>query len=158
MTTVHESTYTIGEVSARTGMTTHTLRFYEKEGLLREPVARDGSGRRRYTAAQVEWLAIGGRLRAAGMPLPEIRRYAAAGRDGGQAAEGQLALLRQHEQRIRSRLAALDDVLELVTAKISEHEASAAARANDTDDGVVRRSPEAIDSGDARGPLDTDRA
>lgn len=140
MTASSEITYTIGEVSARTGMTTHTLRFYEKEGLFLEPVARDGAGRRRFTVSQLEWLITGGKLRAAGMPLPDIRRYAAAGRSGGQGAMSQLALLREHEQRMRSQLAALSAILELVTKKISEHEARNSASPDRDNDDAVRSS------------------
>ena len=55
MTTTAENTLSIGEVSALTGLTTHTLRFYEQEGLFAAPVRRNAAGRRVFTADEVEW-------------------------------------------------------------------------------------------------------
>ena len=71
-----EKTWTIGEVSTLTGPTTHTLRFYEQEGLFFAPVRRNAAGRRVFTEDEVEWLKVCTKLRSSGMPLPEIRRYA----------------------------------------------------------------------------------
>lgn len=127
MTSTPEMTYSIGEVSERTGLPTHTLRFYEREGLFLERINRDQAGRRRFTAAQVEWLVIGTRLRAAGMPLPELRKYAEAGRSPLDAAAVQLELLRRHERRVRDQLGQLEIVLAAVTEKITQHEARGAA-------------------------------
>ena len=131
MSTIPEPSYSIGEVSEKTGLTTHTLRFYEKEGLFLEPIRRDESGRRRFSAEQIEWLVIGGKLRAAGMPLPVIRRYAEAGRVGSDAAMIQLQLLREHERRVQNQLSVLAHVLELVSAKIAQHENAASAVSSD---------------------------
>ena len=65
-------TLSIGEVSTLTGLTTHTLRFYEQERLFRAPVRRDSAGRRVFTQDEVEWLRVCVKLRESGMPLPEI--------------------------------------------------------------------------------------
>ncbi|GAA1653728.1 hypothetical protein GCM10009828_098810 [Actinoplanes couchii] len=105
-----------------TGLTTHTLRFYEKQGLFLEPIPRDSAGRRRYSDTQIDWIRIGGKLRTAGMPLPEIRRYAEASRDRSTAAETQLKLLQDHEKRVRSQLADVQHLLDLITDKITHHE------------------------------------
>ena len=76
MTTPTKTIWTIGEVSTLTGLTTHTLRFYEQEGLFFAPVRRNAAGRRVFTEDEVEWLKVCTKLRSSGMPLPEIRRYA----------------------------------------------------------------------------------
>ena len=70
------TTMTIGQVSDLTGLTTHTLRFYEQEQLFFAPVRRDAAGRRVFTDEEVQWLKVCTKLRSSGMPLPEIRRYA----------------------------------------------------------------------------------
>ncbi|WBU38009.1 MerR family transcriptional regulator [Homoserinibacter sp. YIM 151385] len=119
MSTTTKTTYTIGEASERTGLPTHTLRFYEREGLFLGPIDRDSGGRRRFTDAQIEWLTIGAKLRSAGMPLPEIRRYAEAGRDARDAAAIQLRLLQNHAQRVRAQLRELESVLAIVEGKIA---------------------------------------
>ncbi|GIG39307.1 hypothetical protein Cph01nite_10690 [Cellulomonas phragmiteti] len=58
----------IGEVARRSGLSIHTLRLYEREGLLTGPVRRDAAGRRRYSAWDVEWLGSCRLFRASGMP------------------------------------------------------------------------------------------
>jgi hypothetical protein len=73
VTAAAETTLTIGEVSALTGLTTYTLRFYEQEGLFFAPVRRNAAGRRVFTEEEVEWLRVCMKLRSSGMPLPEIR-------------------------------------------------------------------------------------
>ncbi|MBA6438852.1 MerR family transcriptional regulator [Streptomyces sp. GMR22] len=128
MTGEAENTYSIGEASKQTGLPAHTLRFYEREGLFLTPIGRDQAGRRRFTQAQIEWLSIGAKLRAAGMPLPEIRKYAEAGRDPRDAATEQLRLLKQHERRVRDQLRELELVLATVTQKITQHEKRASSR------------------------------
>jgi hypothetical protein len=56
MTAEQETTWSIGQVSELTGLTTHTVRFYEQEGLFFAPVRRNAAGRRVFTAEEVEWL------------------------------------------------------------------------------------------------------
>jgi len=72
----------IGQVAERTGLSVHALRFYEREGLLANPVARGPEGRRVYREQDVEWLRICMNLRASGMPLATVRRYADLVRQG----------------------------------------------------------------------------
>ena len=62
--------FAIGEVADAVGMSVHALRFYEDAELLVAPIERDSGGRRRYRAADVEWLRICTRLRASGCRWP----------------------------------------------------------------------------------------
>lgn len=64
---------TIGQVAEQTGLSVHTLRFYEREGLLPMQIRRSSTGRRVYSAPDIEWLRICTSLRASGMPLDTIR-------------------------------------------------------------------------------------
>ena len=83
---------TISDVAEETGVSNHTLRYYERAGLLTS-VERNGSGHRRYSSADVEWVIVVTRLRATGMPIRLIRRYAELVRAGeGNEAE-RLAIL-----------------------------------------------------------------
>jgi DNA-binding transcriptional MerR regulator len=108
----------IGQVSARTGLSVHALRFYEREGVLVTPVARGANGRRAYTEDDVEWLADCVRLRSSGMPLAEIRGYAALVRLGAGTEEDRLAILRRHHERLLAQIRELNDCVDLVTSKI----------------------------------------
>ncbi|MFE2108465.1 MerR family transcriptional regulator, partial [Kitasatospora sp. NPDC059463] len=75
------SRHTIGEVSAASGLTAHTLRWYERIGLL-DPVDRSASGQRRYSDADLHRLAFLGRLRLTGMPVADMLRYVELAREG----------------------------------------------------------------------------
>jgi DNA-binding transcriptional MerR regulator len=67
---------TIAEAARRTGVSVHTLRYYERAGLVITPVDRTHSGRRRYRTEDLKWISICTKLRATGMPIRTIRRYA----------------------------------------------------------------------------------
>ncbi|MFE0106546.1 MerR family transcriptional regulator [Streptomyces sp. NPDC059009] len=112
----------IGQVSERTGLSVHTLRLYEREGLLIGPVRRDSGGRRLYSELDVEWLGNCTKFRASGMPLATIRHFAELARRGpGNEAE-RLALLREHEAEVRRRIEELDACLSLIRRKVGVYE------------------------------------
>ena len=75
VTETMEHAMTIAEAAEASGLSVHTLRYYERTGLL-EPVSRNGSGHRRYRAADLERIAFLTKLRATGMPIRDVRRYA----------------------------------------------------------------------------------
>lgn len=113
---------TIGQVAARTGLSVHTLRFYEREEILVQPVRRAAGGRRVYTEDDVDWLTLCTILRGAGMPLPDIRRYTELVQAGDGNESERLELLRQHEQRIRAQQEQLDRCRDLIEFKIGVYE------------------------------------
>jgi DNA-binding transcriptional MerR regulator len=112
----------IGQVAELTGLSVYTLRFYEREGVLLDPVRRGVNGRRLYSEADVEWLADCVRLRASGMPLAEIRQFADLTRQGAGYEGHRLAILRQHQVRVTAQIAELTECLNLVNYKISVYE------------------------------------
>lgn len=108
---------TIGEVSERTGLGVHALRYYEREGLLLGSVARSSGGRRLYTTFDIEWLMMCNRFRACGMPVSDIRRYAELVADGPGNEQERLELLRQHEERVRAEINKMSTALTAIAAK-----------------------------------------
>jgi DNA-binding transcriptional MerR regulator len=120
----------IGEVARRTGLSVHTLRLYERAGVLAGPVRRDAAGRRVYSEWDVAWLGNCVLFRASGMPLAtlaELARLVGAGQ--GNEAD-RLDLLRAHRQRVRERMTQLADCLTLVDAKVAAYEKHLAAGAS----------------------------
>jgi DNA-binding transcriptional MerR regulator len=108
----------IAEAARRSGVSAHTLRYYERVGLAVTPVDRTPGGRRRYQRLDLEWITICTRLRATGMPIKSIRRYAqliAAGR--GNEPE-RLALLESHRADVIAKLADIEDNLRVIDHKI----------------------------------------
>jgi DNA-binding transcriptional MerR regulator len=119
VTTAEESRLSIGEVSARTGLTTHTLRFYEQEGLLVEPVRRNSAGRREFSDQEVAWLQVCTKLRSSGMSLPDIRRYAELVREGAGNEAERFEILRRHESKVTQQMADLQEALDTIKAKVT---------------------------------------
>lgn len=117
----------IGDVSARTGLGIHTLRLYEREGLLLADVARDAGGRRVYNEDDVEWLVNCSLFRSAGMPLATLRELAGLVRAGPGNEAQRLDLLQQHRARIERRLAELEACRALVDRKTAAYVAHLAA-------------------------------
>ncbi|AOS64021.1 MerR family transcriptional regulator [Actinoalloteichus hymeniacidonis] len=139
MTAIFSATLSIGEVSALTGLSTHALRFYEQEGLFVEPVRRNSAGRRVFTEQEVGWLKTCTKLRASGMPLPDIRRYAELVREGAGTEAARLELLRAHETAVARQLAELQESLDLIRFKVGLYEQHLAAGSAD---GLWRNGPE----------------
>ena len=108
---------TIAEAAEMTGLSAHTLRYYERAGLM-IAVDRGRSGHRRYGERDLGWIELITKLRATGMPIRDIRRYAALVR-AGEGNEGErLDLLRTHRDRVRAQLAATREHLSAIEAKI----------------------------------------
>jgi DNA-binding transcriptional MerR regulator len=122
-----EPILSIGEVAERTGLSVHALRFYEREGLLATPVYRAPGGRRVYSEWDLEWLDLCIKLRGSGMPLTAIRRYAELVRQGNGNEKERLAVLRQHQDRVRAQLTALTACLEMISFKVRIYEEGLAA-------------------------------
>ena len=112
-----ERALSIAEAAEASGLSAHTLRYYERAGLL-EPVSRNRSGHRRYRAADLELIAFLTKLRATGMPIREVRRYAALMKVGEATNEERLALLEAHRETVLAGLEATARNLELVEWKI----------------------------------------
>ncbi|MBU4214341.1 MAG: MerR family transcriptional regulator [Actinobacteria bacterium] len=124
-TTTAEAGLTIAQASAVTGLSAHTLRYYERDGLMLDAVDRDPGGRRRYSPADISWTTMLTRLRATGMPVSEVRRYAALVRAGDGNEAERLALLRAHRDRVRTRLAEEGEHLAAIEAKVAIYEGRA---------------------------------
>lgn len=108
----------IADASERTGLTPYTLRYYERDGLMLHPVGRSATGHRRYTDTDLRWIQLITRLRATGMPIRDVRRYADLVRQGDGNERERLDLLRAHRQEVLAQLAAVQEHLGAIDAKI----------------------------------------
>jgi DNA-binding transcriptional MerR regulator len=111
------TTWSIGEAAEKCGLSPHTLRWYERIGLL-AAIERGGDGRRRFSDADLDWLSLLTKLRATGMPVLDMQRYAELVRSGAGEAE-RIELLKRHREEVRRSLAAQRECLKLLDAKIS---------------------------------------
>jgi DNA-binding transcriptional MerR regulator len=108
----------ISEAAERTGLSAHTLRYWERAGLL-QPVGRNGSGHRRYAEEDLERIKFLTKLRATGMPIRQVRRYAELLNGGDDTNEERLALLEGHRKAVLAQLEETAGHLELIDWKIN---------------------------------------
>lgn len=110
--------YTISEVVAFTGLTAHTLRWYERIGLMPH-VDRSHTGQRRYSNRDLDWLDFVTKLRLTGMPVADMVRYAELVRQGDHTFAERRQLLESTRRDVLSRIAELHDTLGVLDKKIS---------------------------------------
>lgn len=110
----------IGELAKRSGLSVHTIRYYERIGLL--PVAdRDGAGHRDYDPAILTWVGFLDRLKATEMPIRDMVRYAELRAEGDQTLAARRQMLELHRVRVRTRVADLTDCLSVLDTKIGTY-------------------------------------
>ncbi|VWC25169.1 MerR family transcriptional regulator [Burkholderia arboris] len=113
---------TIGQVAEMTGLSTHTLRYYEQAGLLRA-ISRTAAGHRLYAPADLDWLAFVMRLKATGMPIAQMQEFAALRAQGEPTFGARRSLLVTHRDAVRAHLAELQASLDAISDKIAYYEA-----------------------------------
>ncbi len=118
---------TIAEAAEQTGLTAHTLRYYERDGLMLGSVDRSASGHRRYSEQDLSWIQLITRLRSTGMPIRDVRRYAALVRAGSGNEAERLALLKDHRARVEAQLAEVTGHLRAIDHKIGIYEGQVGA-------------------------------
>ena len=109
---------TITQLSDLTGVSKHTLRYYERLGLV-PLVGRDrSSGHRRYTPSHAEWIRFLRQLRETGMPIREMRSYARRVTKGESTWAERKRLLTEHRTRVDAEIALLQKHRRLLSRKL----------------------------------------
>lgn len=114
----------IKEVSNIYHISTDTLRYYEKEGLL-GPITKDRSGIRNYQEQDLKQLEFVLCMRSADIPIPELRRYLELNREGPSTKKERRKILTTQLERIDKRISELETVRKKLKEKIKyydEHE------------------------------------
>ncbi|MBD1909245.1 MULTISPECIES: MerR family transcriptional regulator [unclassified Leptolyngbya] len=110
-------TLTIQQVAQQTGLSVHTLRYYERNGLL-EPVNRASSGHRRYSAEDISRIEFLTRLRTTGMSIRQMQEFTQLFRERPEAIAERRAILETHEQQVQAHIQELERNLEAIRWKI----------------------------------------
>ena len=112
-----ESSLTIQQTAERTGLTTHTLRYYERVGLL-PWIGRAANKHRRYTEEDIRMIEFVKRLRSTGMPIVDVQRYVALLQRGGSTVAERLGIMESHRERLVERIEELQGFLARIEIKI----------------------------------------
>ncbi|NJK82247.1 MAG: MerR family transcriptional regulator [Chloroflexaceae bacterium] len=116
-----EDIFTIAQVAALTGVSIHTLRYYERVGLL-DRVDRANSGHRRYGEADVNRINFLKRLRKTGMSISEMQRFVALYRAGDDTLSERRAMLEDHRRAIQAQIADLQEIIAFIDDKIATYD------------------------------------
>ncbi|WP_431090634.1 MerR family transcriptional regulator [Paenibacillus sp. 8b26] len=109
--------YSINEVMKMFNLSSSTLRFYEKEGILPQ-INRDKNGRRVYDDSELEWLQLLVALKDTGMGLEAIKEYLNMAYEGDSTLDQRREILISHKQNVESKLSITLDHLEKINRKI----------------------------------------
>lgn len=116
-----QAIYTVQEASERAGLSAHTLRYYERAGLLAPIYRIDGSGHRRYCEEDLRLIEFLKRMRSTGMPIHQLQRYIALVREGDATIEERLAMLEEHRGVVCERIRELQGHLDVLEFKIANY-------------------------------------
>ena len=112
-----ESHLTIDEVAKRTGLTVHTLRYYERVGLI-APIGRAPGGQRRYVASDMAWIEFLLRLRTTHMPIGKMQAFAKLRGVGDATVPDRRRMLEEHLTEVLSEIELMRRSADALQAKI----------------------------------------
>lgn len=112
---------TIQEVAAATGLSVHTLRYYERVGLIHS-IGRAENTHRRYTNDDIGWIDFLTKLRSTGMSIQQMQAYAELQRQGDETLPQRVEMLRQHQRQVEAHMAVLSKNLEVICYKIGYYQ------------------------------------
>lgn len=112
---------TIQEVALATGLSEHTLRYYERVGLI-HPINRANNGHRRYSPDDLGWIDFLNKLRATGMSIRQMQAYAELQRQGDSTLPQRLEMLKAHRCKVEEHMAALRENLGIIYYKIDYYQ------------------------------------
>jgi DNA-binding transcriptional MerR regulator len=114
---------TIQQTAAATGLTAHTLRYYERIGLL-DPVTRQDNKHRLFREEDLLWIAFLVKLRSTGLPIRDMLHYAQLRRigDSRESVSARKALLEKHARSVEATLTELQSNLTILHTKIAMYE------------------------------------
>jgi len=114
-----EHSLSIAEAAERTGLSTHTLRYYERAGLMLTAVDRASSRHRRYSDDDITWVGFLTKLRSALMPIAQVREYVDLVRLGEATRVARLHMLQRHRVSVVAKLDDISQALTAIDAKIA---------------------------------------
>lgn len=113
----------VTEFSKRVGLSPHTVRYYDKIGLL-DDIHRLPNGHRYFSMKDVTWIEFVQRLKDTGMPLEKILEYAILRKNGAETLLARQELLLEHSRNIRKHITEQQQHLKKVNEKISLYQSA----------------------------------
>lgn len=125
-----EQELTIQQVAVATGLSVHTLRYYERCNLI-APIGRSQSGHRRYSSNDIRWIEFLTKLRLTGMPIRQMQQYALLVRQFPDTSfHERRQMLEIHRESVVQQIQQLQENLAVIDWKI-QHYAELEAKSNE---------------------------
>ncbi|AYE38620.1 MerR family transcriptional regulator [Companilactobacillus zhachilii] len=124
--------YSIGQVAEKTGLSSYTLRYYDKEGLM-PFVHRGNGGRREFTDDDMDFVDLISCLKQTGMSLKEIREFVNMSMEGNDTLEKRLEMFKRQRDEVMKQIEQSQRYLKKLDYKVKYFEA---ACANGSEDGL----------------------
>jgi DNA-binding transcriptional MerR regulator len=118
---------TIQQVAEATGLSVHTLRYYERIGLIHS-IGRAENTHRRYTMDDIGWIEFLNKLRATGMSIQQMQTYAQLQRMGDSSLLERVEMLKEVESKVEAHIQELQHHLELIRYKIDIYQGIASEK------------------------------
>ncbi|MCU9811851.1 MerR family transcriptional regulator [Paraclostridium sp. AKS81] len=109
--------YSIAQAAKKMNLTTYTLRYYDREGLLSN-VKRDKSGKRIFTKDDMEMLSLICCLKNTGMPIKEIKQFIDWQNEGNNTLHDRNNMLGNHKEDILNQIENFKKYLRLIDRKL----------------------------------------
>lgn len=111
---------TMKEAAAELGLSSDTIRYYERIGLIE--VARDKNGYRQFDQQVLDWLYLVKMLRKSGMSIDSLLDYVSLVRQGDQTIAARKAILQGQKERLREQIAQQNAVLDMLSHKVATYD------------------------------------
>lgn len=113
--------YTIKQVAGKVGLTSYTLRYYEKEGLF-PFIKRNEQGNRVFEESDIEWITLICCLRNTGMSISEIRRYIDLCVEGSETIQVRRQIILEHKQELERKIEEMKKYLKRINNKLHHYD------------------------------------
>ncbi|MBO0441089.1 MerR family transcriptional regulator [Candidatus Enterococcus ikei] len=109
------------EAAEMFGLTTDTVRYYERVGVI-PPIKRDKNGYRVYTTRDLNWIYLAKSLRHAGVSIESLIEFATLSQLGGNVEQAQKQILQDQLQEITGKLEEMTKTRDLLQYKIDTYD------------------------------------
>lgn len=113
----------VTEFSKRVGLSPHTVRYYDKIGLLAD-IQRLPNGHRSFSEKDVTWIGFVQRLKDTGMPLEKILEYASLRKEGSTTLLQRKELLTEHSSNLQHQISKQKQHLKRLQEKIELYQSA----------------------------------
>ncbi len=113
--------YSIREAEEQTGVSAHTLRYYERIGLIKD-IERNDSGHRQYSDDNLGWVSLLTCLRGTGMSIQQMLKYAALVDEGEHTIADRCELFETHRQEVQDHIKTLHQYLQAIEGKLNHYQ------------------------------------